>query len=115
MIESRVWALLLNKPCVVYVGGVVLALVNNISMRGSSSFLHTPLNTMTIKDNEVLRFPDGMPSIQLGEFDPALTMTPPPPPFPENTTADHRAAMRFRVSGNAVCMVSPRRSSTLAN
>lgn len=59
---------------------------------------------MTFKDEIPLppRFPDGMPSIQLGEIDPALTLTP-PASFPKDTTAEQRAAMRFGVSGNAVC------------
>ncbi|OJJ30252.1 hypothetical protein ASPWEDRAFT_45799 [Aspergillus wentii DTO 134E9] len=43
-----------------------------------------------------------MPWIQLGEFDPASTLTPPPAAFPENSTAEQRASMRFGVSGNAV-------------
>ncbi|KAH1856850.1 hypothetical protein KXX54_003238 [Aspergillus fumigatus] len=43
-----------------------------------------------------------MPWIQLGEIDPATTLTPPPAPFPETSTPEQRAALRFRVSGNAV-------------
>lgn len=45
-----------------------------------------------------------MPWIQLGNMDMASTLTPPPQPFPDNTTSQQRAAMRFGVSGNAVCM-----------
>lgn len=45
-----------------------------------------------------------MPWIQLGELDAASTLTPPPALFPEDITADQRAAMRFGVNGNAVCM-----------
>ena len=45
-----------------------------------------------------------MPWIQLGNLDTASTLTPPPRAFPDNTTSQQRAAMRFSVSGNAVCM-----------
>ncbi|KAM0122299.1 hypothetical protein ACP6JC_001039 [Aspergillus fumigatus] len=37
-----------------------------------------------------------MPWIQLGEIDPATTLTPPPAPFPETSTPEQRAALRFR-------------------
>ncbi|KAE8145934.1 hypothetical protein BDV25DRAFT_163509 [Aspergillus avenaceus] len=43
-----------------------------------------------------------MPWIQLGEVDPASTLTPPPALFPESSKVEQRAAMRFSVSGNAV-------------
>lgn len=45
-----------------------------------------------------------MPWIQLGELDPASTLTPPPAKFPDNTSSQQRAAMRFTVNGNAVGM-----------
>ena len=58
-----------------------------------------------------------MPWIQLGNLDTASTLTPPPQPFPENTTSQQRAAMRFGVSGNAVCMSTPKQpeKTELAN
>lgn len=47
-----------------------------------------------------------IPWMQLGEVDPQLTLTPPPALFPTDSTAQQRAAMRFAVKGNAVCMYS---------
>ncbi|KAL1985011.1 hypothetical protein VTN96DRAFT_8464 [Rasamsonia emersonii] len=44
----------------------------------------------------------GLPWMQLGEFDMASSLTPPPKPYPAQSSPAERAAMRFAVHGNAV-------------
>ncbi|KAA8644553.1 oxidoreductase, short chain dehydrogenase/reductase family [Aspergillus tanneri] len=51
--------------------------------------------------------PTKMPWIQLGQLDPATTMTPPPAAFPETSTSEQRATLRFAVSGYAVYHLQP--------
>jgi hypothetical protein len=45
-----------------------------------------------------------MPWIQLGDFEVASSRTPPPKPYPARSSPTERAAARFNVHGNAVCM-----------
>jgi hypothetical protein len=45
-----------------------------------------------------------VPWMQLGELDVTASQTPPPQPFPEESRPAERAAMRFAVNGNAICM-----------
>jgi hypothetical protein len=48
-----------------------------------------------------------MPWIQLGDFEVASSRTPPPKPYPARSSPTERAAARFNVHGNAVCMKKP--------
>lgn len=45
-----------------------------------------------------------MPWIQLGDFEVASSRTPPPKPYPARSRPAEKAAARFNVHGNAVCM-----------
>lgn len=45
-----------------------------------------------------------MPWIQLGDFETASSKTPPPRPYPAQSQPAERAATRFGVHGNAICM-----------
>lgn len=45
-----------------------------------------------------------MPWIQLGNFEIASSKTPPPRPYPAQNKPAERAAARFGVHGNAICM-----------
>jgi hypothetical protein len=45
-----------------------------------------------------------MPWIKLGNFEIASSKTPPPKPYPAQSKPAERAAARFGVHGNAVCM-----------
>jgi hypothetical protein len=72
-------------------------LSNNTEMAVSSENTEIPLPPVPDVNPE-------MPWIQLGEFEVASSKTPPPKAYSTNSKPAERAAARFGVHGNAVCM-----------